>query len=102
MYTGRFYIDVLDDGARVLEQVIQNEYDIILMDINLPNTRGDHLTQIIRDFPFKNIGKIPIVGMTAFAYEENLKSYKLAGMNAVLSKPFDKDELIDTLFSLLA
>ncbi len=102
MDTGRFYIDVLDDGAQVLEQVIQNEYDIILMDINLPNTRGDHLTQIIRDFPFKNIGKIPIVGMTAFAFEEHIKMYKLAGMNAVLSKPFDKEELINTLFSLLS
>ncbi len=101
MDTKQFYIDVLDDGAEVLEAVIQNEYDLILMDINLPNTRGDQLTQIIREFPFKNVKQLPIVGITAYAYEDHMKAYKDAGMNAVLAKPFDSEELLTTLFSFL-
>ena len=101
MDTKRFYIDVLNDGGLVLESVIQNNYDLILMDINLPNTSGDQLTKIIRDFPFKNIKQLPIVGMTANAYETHMKAYKEAGMNAVLAKPFEQDELLTTLFSVL-
>ncbi|MBT8281258.1 MAG: response regulator [Muriicola sp.] len=101
MDTGKFYLDVLSDGALVLEQVIQNPYDLILMDINLPNTRGDQLTRIIREFPFKKVKQIPIVGITAFAYEDHLKAYKEAGMNTVLSKPFDKEDLLNTLYSFL-
>ncbi len=101
MDANQFYIDVLTDGAMVLETVIQNEYDLILMDINLPNTRGDHITKIIRDFPFKNVKQLPIIGMTAYAYDEHMQAYKEAGMNTVLAKPFDKEELLQTIFSLL-
>ncbi len=101
METGQFYLDVLSDGAQVLEQVIENPYDLILMDINLPNTRGDQLTRIIREFPFKNVERLPIIGITAFAYEDHLKAYKASGMNAVIPKPFEKEELLDTIFSCL-
>jgi len=101
MDSDQFYIDVLTDGGEVLETVIQNEYDLILMDINLPNTRGDHITRIIRDFPFKNVKQLPIIGMTAYAYEDHMQAYKEAGMNTVLAKPFDKEELLQTIFGLL-
>ncbi|MBT8185074.1 MAG: response regulator [Eudoraea sp.] len=101
MDTGDFYLDVVNDGAQVLEQVIQNSYDLILMDINLPNTRGDQIAKIIRDFPFKNISQLPIIGMTAFAYEDHLKAFKAAGMNTVLTKPFDQEELLSSVYSYL-
>ncbi|MBT8285740.1 MAG: response regulator, partial [Flavobacteriaceae bacterium] len=101
MDTGHFYLDILSDGAQVLEQVIQNQYDLILMDINLPNTRGDQLTRVIREFPFKKVKQIPVIGITAFAYEDHLRAYKEAGMNEVLPKPFDKEELLNTIYSFL-
>ncbi len=101
METGQFYLDVLSDGALVLEQVIQNSYDLILMDINLPNTRGDQLAQIIREFPFKNVKQLPIIGITAFAYEDHLKAFKEAGLNAVIPTPFEKEELLDAIFTCL-
>ncbi len=101
MDADQFYIDVLTDGGEVLETVIQNEYDLILMDINLPNTRGDQITRIIRDFPFKNVKQLPIIGMTAYAYEDHMQAYKEAGMNNVLAKPFDKEELLQSIFDLL-
>ncbi|PKA98145.1 signal transduction histidine kinase [Flavobacteriaceae bacterium MAR_2009_75] len=99
--SGEFFIDVVSDGALVMQEIIDSGYDIILMDVNLPNIKGDQLTKVIRSFPFKNIKNIPIVGITANSFEEQLRAYKKAGMNAVLTKPFDELELIKTMRRLL-
>lgn len=101
MNTKRFFIDSLNDGALVMEQLINDPYDIIIMDINLPNVSGDQITRLIRDFPFKNLKKIPIIGITANAYDDDIKSYLTAGMNAVLTKPFEEDMLFETIFKHL-
>lgn len=101
METNSFYIDLVSDGSRVMERLINTSYDIILMDINLPNVTGDQITRLIRDFPFNNINHIPIIGITAHAYKEQLKNYKNLGMNVVLSKPFEKELLIEAIFNLL-
>lgn len=99
--TGDFFIDVIGDGALVMEEIVNNTYDIILMDVNLPNISGDQLVRVIRSFPFKNIKKIPIIGVTAYSYEEELKAYLKSGMNAVLAKPFDENELLKTMYRFL-
>jgi CheY-like chemotaxis protein len=101
MDTDHFFIDLVYDGAMVMEEVINNTYDLILMDVNLPNVSGDQITRLIRDFPFKNIKKIPIIGITANAFEDDMKEYKKIGMNAVLIKPFEEKALIQTIFKLL-
>ncbi len=99
--SGHFYIDLVSDGAKVMERLIDHRYDIILMDVNLPNTNGDQITKLIRDFPFKNIKNIPIVGITANAYQEDVDGYLKKGMNAVLIKPFETEVLKETIFKLL-
>ena len=101
MATNLFYIDLVNDGALVFEQVMNNAYDVILMDVDLPNIPGDHLTKLIRDFPFKNIKNIPIIGITANAFEENINDYLNIGMNAVVPKPFDLQELVETVLKFL-
>ena len=101
MATNLFYIDLVNDGALVFEQVTNNAYDVILMDVDLPNIPGDHLTKLIRDFPFKNIKNIPIIGITANAFEENINDYLNIGMNAVVPKPFDLQELVETVLKFL-
>jgi len=101
MDTNLFYIDLVNDGALVFEQVTNNDYDVILMDIDLPNIPGDHLTKLIRDFPFKNIKNIPIIGITANAFEEQINEYLSIGMNAVMTKPFDLQELVETVLKFL-
>ena len=101
MDTNFFFIDLVNDGAQVLEEVINNSYDIILMDVDLPNVQGDHITKLIRDFPFKNIKNIPIIGITANAFEENINDYLNKGMNAVVTKPFDLQELVETVLKFL-
>ena len=99
--TGEFFIDVVSDGALVMQEIVSSNYDIILMDINLPNITGDQLTRVIRGFPFKNIKNMPIIGITAQSYKEQIKAYKKAGMNTVLTKPFDESELIKIMQRLL-
>ena len=99
--TKYFTVDLVNDGALVMEHLINEEYDLLLIDINLPNVTGDQVARLIRDFPFKNIKKIPIIGITAYSFEDNFANYKDSGMNAILSKPFEHDELLDTIFKYL-
>lgn len=99
--SGNFFIDLINDGAKVMEALINNSYDLILMDVNLPNSNGDHLTRLIREFPFNEIKKIPIIGITAYVHEDSITQYLQAGMNVVLAKPFEHDELLQTIFTLV-
>lgn len=96
--TGRFHIDLVYDGALVLQEVVSTNYDIIIMDVHLPSISGDQIAKLIREFPFKNIKDIPIIGITADGYPENIKKCLHAGMNKVLIKPFDKEVFLDTIF----
>ncbi len=98
---GDFYVDLVSDGALVIEEVMNGSYDIILLDVNLPNISGDQLASLVRDFPFNNIKRIPIIGVTANSYEADIKKYLKAGMNAVLTKPFEESELLKTMYRLL-
>ena len=99
--THRFYIDLINDGEKVIEEVVENNFDIILMDINLPNIEGHIIAKMIRELPFKHIKRIPIIGITANAFPENIKAYKKDGMNAVISKPFEEETLLNTVFKYL-
>ncbi len=99
--TNRFKIDLAYDGALVFQEVVSNNYDLILMDANLPNVDGIQITKLIRDFPFKNIKDIPIIGITANAYQENIDQCLNAGMRKVLIKPFEKEELLKAIAKAL-
>lgn len=99
--TNRFKIDLAYDGALVLQEVVTNNYDLILMDVNLPNLDGNQITKLIRDFPFKNIKNIPIIGITANAYQESIDQCLKAGMQKVFTKPFEKEELLKAIFKTL-
>jgi len=99
--TNRFKIDLAYDGALVLQEVVTNNYDLILMDVNLPNLDGNQITRLIRDFPFKNIKNIPIIGITANAYQESIDKCIKAGMQKVLTKPFEKEEFLNIIFKIL-
>ncbi|WP_298481081.1 ATP-binding protein [uncultured Maribacter sp.] len=95
--TDCFYIDLINDGSKVLQEVVNNSYDLILMDVNLPNVLGNHVARLIRDFPMDNINKIPIIGLTANVFNNQEKGYIKDGMNAVVSKPFDTENLLETI-----
>ena len=101
METSLFFIDLVNDGALVFETVMNNSYDIILMDVDLPNVQGDQITKLIREFPFKEIKNIPIIGITGNVFKESIEGYLAVGMNAVVPKPFDIHELLETIIKHL-
>ena len=99
--TDKFFIELVPDGAKVMEEVINTPYDLIIMDINIPNISGDQIARLIRDFPFKGIKDIPIIGVTGTVYEDDLNRFKKAGINSVIAKPFGQDELLKRVFKYI-
>jgi len=96
-----FNVEILHDGADVLKELVNKQYNLVLMDVDLPNISGDQLTRLIREFPFKNIKDVPIIGLTANAYREQVSSFLNSGMNEVLTKPFEKENLLNTILRVL-
>lgn len=88
------------DGALCLKAVQnapEDYYDVILMDIQMPNMNGYQAAEAIRALPGKR-GKIPIVAMTANAFEEDRRKALESGMNAHIAKPVDVSVLLETLY----
>jgi CheY-like chemotaxis protein/two-component sensor histidine kinase len=90
------------NGAEVLEELANQRYDLVLMDIQMPNMNGFETTQAIRSHDDKIIAQIPIIAMTAHAMRDDRDRCFAAGMNGYLSKPIETDvfmEIIDKLLS---
>ena len=97
-------IDRGKDGIRyvsAIEQKPDGTYDLILMDIQMPNMGGYKATQIIRGFSDKEKANIPIVAMTANAFEEDTKRALSVGMNAYIAKPIDMKKVEEVLLEIL-
>ena len=73
------------------------EYDLVLMDIQMPNLNGYEATKKIRGLGNSKASSIPIVAMTANAFEEDKKAAFEAGMNGHISKPIVVPALMQTL-----
>ena len=76
-------------------------YDMILMDIQMPKMNGYKATQIIRHLPDKDKAYIPIIAMTANAFEEDKREAAAAGMNGHISKPVQVDKLLQMLAEII-
>lgn len=87
--------------VEMLEKADSAYYDLILMDIQMPNMDGYKATQTIRHLSDKNKANIPIVAMTANAFEEDKKNAYKAGMNGHIAKPINVNELFSTLASII-
>ena len=71
------------------------------MDIQMPRMNGYEATREIRNLPDKELSKIPIVAMTANAFEEDKQNAIDAGMNGHIAKPIEVSKLISTLSEVL-
>jgi PAS domain S-box-containing protein len=93
-------VDTADNGKIALDKLRENEYDLVLMDIKMPEMDGYEATEHIRkmEAPLCNI---PILAATAHAATWEAEKCIQAGMNAYISKPFDVKELSDKLVKLL-
>lgn len=100
-----FLIERAADGVicvDMIEKTAPDYYDLILMDIQMPNMDGYKATQIIRRLPDKQKANIPIVAMTANAFEEDRKKAFQVGMNGHIAKPMQIGILKNTLGYVLS
>ncbi len=85
--------DVAKDGDLGLQLFKNNQYDIVLTDINVPKLNGDEFAIIVRQYTDEAKRKLPIIALTATIVQDDLDDYIAAGINEVLVKPFKQDEL---------
>lgn len=93
-------VDVAENGLAAIEAYAQTPvgyYDVILMDIRMPVMDGLTAARSIRQMKKPTAKTIPIIAMSANAFDEDLEKSRLAGMNAHLSKPIEPDSLYSTL-----
>ena len=99
-----FKVDTAENGAIAVEKVTyypEGFYDVILMDIQMPVMDGYTATRKIRSLENKAIAKIPIIAVSANAFDEDRQTSLEAGMNGHLAKPIVVDELLEVLGGIL-
>ena len=97
-------IERVEDGIQCVNRITEmptGTYDMILMDIQMPNMNGYKATQAIRRLPDKDKACIPIVAMTANAFEEDKRDAIAAGMNGHIAKPIQVDKLLSILTEIV-
>ena len=94
----------VEDGIQcvnMIEKMPAGTYDMILMDIQMPKMNGYKATQAIRRLPDKDKACIPIIAMTANAFEEDKRDAIAAGMNGHIAKPIQLDKLLSMLAEVI-
>ena len=97
-------IERVEDGIQCvnrIEKMPADTYDMILMDIQMPQMDGYKATQAIRNLPDKDKASIPIVAMTANAFEEDKRDAIAAGMNGHIAKPIQVDKMLSILSEVI-
>lgn len=99
-----FIIEHAEDGKVCIQMLLDRDekyYDLILMDVQMPNLDGYEATRAIRSLEDKSKAHIPIIAMTANAFEEDKKNALEAGMDGHLAKPVEVSKLMETLAQIL-
>ena len=99
-----FLVETAENGKIAVEMTAASEpgyYDVILMDIQMPVMDGYMATQAIRNLPDAGLAGVPIIAMTANAFQEDIKKAETAGMNGHIAKPLDVPSMIATLQQVL-
>ena len=97
-------IERVEDGIQCvnrIEKMPADTYDMILMDIQMPKMDGYKATQAIRNLPDKDKACIPIIAMTANAFEEDKRNAFAVGMNGHIAKPIQVDKLLSLLSEVI-
>jgi CheY-like chemotaxis protein len=90
-------VDLASDGEQALLQVSEFDYQLILMDIMMPNMDGVEATHRIRAMENSQKSSVPIVAITARNPALEQEKWFEAGINSVISKPFEEADLVATL-----
>lgn len=90
----RFEITMVKNGQQVIDKIKVEDFDLILMDINMPVLDGMDCTQQIRAMNDQKKSRVPILAITGNAKNYSLEEFKEAGINEYLPKPLDFDNLV--------
>lgn len=99
-----FMVETAGDGVvavKKMEQAVPGQYDLILMDIQMPVMNGYEAAKQIRSLKNRETASVPIVAMTANAFEEDREKSYEAGMNGYLAKPVSAEALINTIDKIM-
>ena len=97
-------VDAAEDGEAGVQKFTESnagEYDFILMDVRMPHKDGFETTKEIRAMDRPDAAMIPIIAMTADAFDDDIKKCLDAGMNAHIAKPIDANKLYDIIFEYI-
>ena len=100
-----FVLETAEDGSIAVEMVQKSEpgyYDLILMDVQMPIMNGYDATKAIRKLDNPDLANIPVVAMTANAFDEDRKTAMESGMNAHVAKPINVDNLMEVICNMLS
>ena len=94
---GNAKVDIANHGKEAIELIRENKYDIVLMDLQMPEMDGYEATRIIRNELEPAVNSVPIIAMTASALITDREKCLLAGMNDYIAKPFLAKELYEKI-----
>ncbi|HBA35033.1 MAG TPA: hypothetical protein DCZ12_12945 [Gammaproteobacteria bacterium] len=97
-----YQVDIANNGSEALQMYKEVMYDLVLMDIHMPEVDGIQATNMIREWEKQRDRYVPIAALTANAMEGDRERFLAAGMDDYLSKPFQKNELIELIDRCLA
>ncbi|MCB1169183.1 MAG: PAS domain S-box protein [Leptospiraceae bacterium] len=95
-------LDFAEDGLQALEKAEAETYDVILMDISMPQLDGHEVARQLKDrFSLANRPLPPLIALTAFGSEEDFERSRKAGFSLHLTKPFSKNKLLRAVYSVI-
>lgn len=94
-------VDIAINGKEAVDKVKENKYDLILMDIQMPEMDGITATRHIRELPDNEKAQIPIIAFTANTLQGDAKLYRDAGMNDYITKPYAEEKLHEKINEVL-
>jgi CheY-like chemotaxis protein len=93
-----YQLDIAENGRVAFEMYQARKYDLVLMDVQMPVMDGHTATRMIRDWEKQsNVSPIPIIALTAHAYQEEMQKSLAAGCSDHLTKPIRKDTLLHAI-----
>lgn len=96
-----YYVEIAENGKEVIQIVEKNDFDLILMDVQMPEMDGFQATQKIRELEQNSNKHIPIIALTAYAMKGDREKCLSVGMDGYLSKPISFKDMKDTIYTIV-
>ena len=95
--TGNFFINIISKGEELIQNIIDKDVDLILLANTIQDFSAMDLAASVRNLS-KEYKKTPIIVLSTQAFKEDIKRFKRAGINDIITKPFDDNKLIQTIY----